>query len=48
MWRQTDASIGGEGKLVWGAAGFFRVPELPLARRGFDALPSKQASIDGP
>jgi hypothetical protein len=31
-----------------GRAGFFRVGELPLPRRGFDALPTEKASIDRP
>jgi hypothetical protein len=31
-----------------GAAGFFRVRYLPLARRGFNALPTEKARIDRP
>jgi hypothetical protein len=31
-----------------GAAGFFRVRQLPLPRRGLDALPAEKASIERP
>ena len=54
--RQTMTYMGARGRLcsresqtcLRGVAGFFRVRELPLARRGLDALPSKKASIDRP
>jgi hypothetical protein len=52
--RQTTSYVEAIGRLhsrkgqacLRGTAGFVRVRRLPLARRGFDALPTEEASID--
>jgi len=54
--RETMTYLEASGRLysqkrlacLRGAAGFFRVRHLPLARRGLDALPAEKASIDRP
>ena len=54
--RQRMTYVEAEGRLCSrerqacsrGSAGFFRVRQLPLPRRGFDALPTEKASIERP